>query len=38
MGVKFHKLIFGKPSYDIIVDDKSFHFNKNWVNEIEKKK
>ena len=24
-GVKFHKLIMGKPSYDILVDDKSFN-------------
>ena len=36
-GVKFHKLKFGKPSYDIIVDDKSFNFKKNWINEFEKK-
>ena len=26
--VRFHKLIFGKPSYDIIVDDKSLFFKK----------
>jgi hypothetical protein len=28
--VKFHKLIFGKPSYDFIIDDKSIFFRKNW--------
>ena len=28
--VKFHKLIFGKPSYDFIIDDKSVFFRKNW--------
>lgn len=27
-GVKYHELIFGKPSYDIIVDDKSILYNK----------
>ena len=21
-GIKYHKLIFGKPSYDLLVDDK----------------
>jgi histidinol phosphatase-like enzyme len=29
-NVKFHKLIFGKPSYDFIIDDKSIDFN-NWT-------
>ena len=29
-GVKFHKLIMGKPSYDIIIDDKSIDYKKNW--------
>lgn len=29
-GLKFHKLQFGKPSYDIIIDDKSINFKSNW--------
>jgi len=29
-NVKFHKLIFGKPSFDYIVDDKSLNFRKDW--------
>jgi CMP-N,N'-diacetyllegionaminic acid synthase len=29
-NVKFHKLIFGKPSYDLIIDDKGLGFKKNW--------
>ena len=41
-GVKYHKLIFGKPSYDIFVDDKCYNFSKNWYlkfkNDIEKNK
>ena len=36
-GLKFHKLVFGKPSYDVIVDDKSFHFKKNWMNDFKRK-
>lgn len=31
--LKFHKLIFGKPSYDFIIDDKSINF-KNWIKNI----
>jgi histidinol phosphatase-like enzyme len=33
-GLKFHKLIFGKPSYDFFVDDKSIFFEKNWLKKI----
>ena len=29
-GVKFHKLLMGKPSYDIIIDDKSINYSLNW--------
>jgi histidinol phosphatase-like enzyme len=29
-NVKFHKLIFGKPSYDYIIDDKSINYRKDW--------
>ena len=35
--VKFTKLIMGKPSYDIFVDDKAYGFKKSWINNIEKK-
>jgi hypothetical protein len=34
--VKHHKLIFGKPSYDLFIDDKSIFFNKNWITKIDK--
>lgn len=33
-GVKYHSLFFGKPSFDLIVDDKSFNFNKAWSAKI----
>ena len=23
-GVMYHKIFFGKPSYDLLIDDKSF--------------
>lgn len=29
--VQYHNLIFGKPSYDILVDDKALFFKKNWA-------
>jgi len=35
--LKFHKLKFGKPSYDVFIDDKSFFFKKKWFLEFEKK-
>jgi hypothetical protein len=36
-GVKYHSLIFGKPSFDIVIDDKSLFFKKNWHALIKKK-
>ena len=32
--VNFHKLIFGKPSFDYIIDDKSISFKKNWYKSL----
>lgn len=32
--VKFDKLILGKPSYDLIIDDKAIYFKKNWIKEL----
>ena len=36
-NVNYHKLIFGKPSYDIFIDDKAMGYDKNWYTEIKKK-
>jgi isochorismate hydrolase len=36
-GVVYDELIFGKPSYDIFVDDKNLSFKKDWSNDILKK-
>lgn len=32
--VNYHKLILGKPSYDIFVDDKNLSYEKNWTNKL----
>jgi hypothetical protein len=29
-GLKYHKLIFGKPSFDVVIDDKAINFSNNW--------
>ena len=33
--ISYHKLIFGKPSYDLFIDDRSIFFKKNWVKKID---
>jgi len=33
-GLKFDKLIFGKPSFDLVIDDKSIFYKKNWLKEL----
>ena len=33
-GVKYHYLIMGKPSYDILIDDKSINYDPKWDKEI----
>ena len=35
-NVKYHKLIFGKPSFDMFVDDKAFFFKKYWYKVVDK--
>tara|TARA_X000001036_G_C19937663_1_gene504437 strand:- start:141 stop:497 length:357 start_codon:yes stop_codon:yes gene_type:complete len=35
--VKYHKIYFGKPSFDLFIDDKSLFFKKNWPRLLEKK-
>ena len=36
-GVNYHELIFGKPSFDILVDDKSLFYDCNWSLKIKNK-
>ena len=33
-NVKFNKLIFGKPSFDLLIDDKAFNFDEDWIKKI----
>lgn len=35
-GLNYSKLIFGKPSYDIFIDDKNLEFKTNWVKKLKK--
>ena len=35
-GVKYHNLFFGKPTFDVYVDDKNFEFKKNWHKKFNK--
>jgi histidinol phosphatase-like enzyme len=36
-GVKYNKIFFGKPSYDLFIDDKVMFFKKNWANILQRK-
>lgn len=37
-GVNYHKLYFGKPNFDIYIDDKNLEFSiKNWDLKLKKK-
>lgn len=36
-NIKYNKLIFGKPSYDILIDDKALFFKKNWISSLKSK-
>ena len=29
-GIKHHHLIMGKPSFDIVIDDKHFNYDDSW--------
>ena len=33
-GVEFDELIMGKPSYDLIIDDKSYNYNSKWISNV----
>ena len=36
-GVKYHKIYFGKPSFDLFIDDKCLFFKKDWADFLKKK-
>ena len=33
-GLQFHELFMGKPSFDILVDDKAFNYDKSWIKKL----
>tara|TARA_B100000795_G_scaffold61875_1_gene41550 strand:+ start:254 stop:619 length:366 start_codon:yes stop_codon:yes gene_type:complete len=33
--IKYHKLVFGKTSFDLFIDDKSMYFKKKWYVDID---
>ena len=35
-GVRYDRIICGKPSYDVFIDDKALHFTK-WIKQERKK-
>ena len=35
--VKYHKIFFGKPSFDIFIDDKCLFFKEDWPKVLKKK-
>ena len=35
-NVMYDELIFGKPSFDLLIDDKSLYFKQNWDVELVK--
>lgn len=35
-NVKYNELIFGKPSFDLYIDDKSLFYSKNWAMKLKK--
>jgi len=36
-GLDYHKLVMGKPSYDLFIDDKCLFFKNEWVKILKKK-
>ncbi len=36
-NVRYDKIFFGKPSFDLFIDDKCIFFNENWHKQLKKK-
>tara|TARA_B110000027_G_scaffold114254_1_gene123755 strand:+ start:222 stop:572 length:351 start_codon:yes stop_codon:yes gene_type:complete len=34
--VNYNQLIFGKPSFDVYIDDKNYYFDKSWASKLKK--
>jgi hypothetical protein len=35
-GIRYHEIYFGKPSFDLFIDDKSLFFTKKWPKLLKK--
>ena len=33
-GLNFHDLFMGKPSFDILIDDKAFNYDESWIEKL----
>jgi len=33
-NLKFNELILGKPSFDLLIDDKAFNYDQSWIEKI----
>ena len=33
-GVRFDMLILGKPSFDVLIDDKAFNYSESWIRDL----
>jgi len=33
-NLKYHRIYFGKPSFDLYIDDKNLNFSKNWSKKV----
>ena len=33
-NLKFNELILGKPSFDLLIDDKAINYDETWIEEI----
>ena len=33
-GLQFHELFMGKPSFDILIDDKAYNYDENWIQKL----
>ena len=33
-NLKFNELILGKPSFDLLIDDKAFNYDESWIEKI----
>ena len=35
-NLKYHSIFFGKPSFDLVIDDKSLFYDKKWISKLKR--